>query len=113
MILYFQQLNPDQPLEPFIARSTSSTTACTRRGSSPAPAGLAAQGNLAEAQRIRYDYDPHRPPPLRFDASGKADRLPELLETAQKRALTEEEARGLAEALRDRQPWLADRFGQG
>ncbi|MDS4026467.1 MAG: site-specific DNA-methyltransferase [Candidatus Contendobacter sp.] len=70
------------------------------------PAGLAAQGKLAEPRRIRYDYDPHRPPLLRFDASGKADRLPELLETAQKRALTEEEARWLAEALRDRQPWL-------
>ena len=70
------------------------------------PAGLAAQGKLAEAQRIRYDYDPHRPPLLRFDASGKADRLPELLEAAQKRALTEEEILWLAEALRDRQPWL-------
>ncbi|MDG4550144.1 MAG: site-specific DNA-methyltransferase [Candidatus Contendobacter sp.] len=43
---------------------------------------------------------------MRFDASGAADRVPELLETAQKRALTEEEARALAEALRDRQPWL-------
>ncbi|MDS4031346.1 MAG: site-specific DNA-methyltransferase [Candidatus Contendobacter sp.] len=70
------------------------------------PAGLAAQGKLAEPRRIRYDYDPHRPPLLRFDASGKADRLPELLEAAQKRALTEEEAHSLAEALRDRQPWL-------
>jgi adenine-specific DNA-methyltransferase len=70
------------------------------------PAGLAAQGKLAEARRIRYDYDPHRPPLLRFDASGAADRVPELLETARRRALTEEEARLLAEALRDRQPWL-------
>lgn len=70
------------------------------------PAGLAAQGKLMEAQRIRYDYDPHRPPLLRFDASGAADRVPELLETARQRALTEEEARLLAEALRDRQPWL-------
>ncbi len=70
------------------------------------PAGLAAQGKLAEPRRIRYDYDPHRPPLLRFDASGAADRVPELLETARRRALTEEETRWLAEALRDRQPWL-------
>jgi adenine-specific DNA-methyltransferase len=70
------------------------------------PAGLAAQGKLAEPRRIRYDYDPHRPPLLRFDASGAADRLPELLETARQRALTDEEARWLAEALRNRQPWL-------
>ncbi|MDG4594959.1 MAG: site-specific DNA-methyltransferase [Candidatus Contendobacter sp.] len=70
------------------------------------PAGLAAQGKLAEPKRIRYDYDPHRPPLLRFDASGAADRVPELLETARQRALTEQEARLLAEALRDRQPWL-------
>ena len=70
------------------------------------PAGLAAQGKLAEPRRIRYDYDPHRPPLLRFDASGAADRGPELLETARQRALTEEEARLLAEALRVRQPWL-------
>lgn len=70
------------------------------------PAGLAAQGKLAEPKRIRYDYDPRRPPLLRFDASGAADRVPELLETARQRALTEEEVRLLAEALRVRQPWL-------
>ncbi len=70
------------------------------------PAGLAAQGKLAEPKRIRYDYDPHRPPLLRFDASGAADRVPELLETTRQRALTDKEARLLAEALRNRQPWL-------
>ncbi len=70
------------------------------------PAGLAAQGRVAEAPRTRYAYDPHLPPTLRFDASGEADRLPELLETARQRALTVEEAGLLAEALRNRQPWL-------
>ena len=39
------------------------------------PAGLAAQGKLQQAPRIRYEYDPHRPPVLRFDAAGEADRL--------------------------------------
>ncbi|MBK8121783.1 MAG: hypothetical protein IPK39_23590 [Sulfuritalea sp.] len=43
------------------------------------PAGLAAQGKLESPQRIRYTYDPHRPPMLRFDGSGAADKLPELL----------------------------------
>jgi len=70
------------------------------------PAGLAAQGKLQQARRIRYEYDPHRPPVLRFDGTGAADRLPELLEIARRRELTEEEAAQLAEALRDREPWL-------
>ena len=38
--------------------------------------------------------------------TGAADRLPELLETARTRALTEEEARVLAAALRHHEPWL-------
>jgi adenine-specific DNA-methyltransferase len=70
------------------------------------PAGLAAQGKLESPQRIRYEYDPHRPPVLRFDGHGEADKLPELLATARQRALTDEEAKLLAEALRNHQPWL-------
>ncbi|HOW75716.1 MAG TPA: site-specific DNA-methyltransferase [Candidatus Competibacteraceae bacterium] len=70
------------------------------------PAGLAAQGKLEESRRIRYAYDPHRPPVLRFDNSGAADQWPELLTTAQQRALTREEIALLAEALRQQQPWL-------
>lgn len=70
------------------------------------PAGLAAQGKLQQAPRIRYEYDPHRPPVLRFDGTGAADRLPELLEIARRRAQRDEEAAQLAEALRDREPWL-------
>ena len=70
------------------------------------PAGLAAQGKLEEPRRIRYAYDPHRPPVLRFDGSGAADQWSELLATAQQRALTREEIALLAEALRQQQPWL-------
>ncbi len=70
------------------------------------PAGLAAQGKVREVPKTRYAYDPHLPPVLRFDESGQPDRLPELLETARQRALTAEEARLLAEALRNQQPWL-------
>ncbi|MFM0141267.1 site-specific DNA-methyltransferase [Paraburkholderia sp. RL18-085-BIA-A] len=70
------------------------------------PAGLAAQGKLKPQARIRYAYDPHRTPVLRFDSDGTADKLPELVATARKRALTDEEAGQLAEALRTYQPWL-------
>ena len=70
------------------------------------PAGLAAQGKIKEAPKTRYFYDPHLPPVLRFDDSGAADQLPELLQTARQRALTAEEAQLLAATLQNRQPWL-------
>src|SRR5258707_14227812 len=65
------------------------------------PAGLEAQGVLREAARIRYEYNPHLPTVLRsaMDATG-TDRLPDLLATARQRALSAEEAKVLAEALR-------------
>ena len=62
--------------------------------------------NFAEVPRQKYAYDPHRPPVLRFDATGVADRLPELLETARQRALSADEAQILADALRSHEPWL-------
>lgn len=70
------------------------------------PAGLASQGKVAEQPSTRYFYDPHLPPVLRFDETGQSDRLPELLEKARRESLTEDEAELLAEALRNRQPWL-------
>ncbi len=70
------------------------------------PAGLAAQGRVSDVPKTRYAYDPHLPPVLRFDSAGKEDALPELLETARQRALTADEVKMLAEALRHRQPWL-------
>ncbi|AOS84351.1 hypothetical protein BIU88_09555 [Chlorobaculum limnaeum] len=70
-------------------------------------AGIEAEGRIQETPRLRYEYNPHLPPVLRSsqDATGE-DRLPELLSEARKRALTDEEARTLADALRQRQPWL-------
>jgi adenine-specific DNA-methyltransferase len=70
------------------------------------PAGLAAQGKIREKPKIQYVYNPHLPPILRFDKTGKTDDLPELLETARTRPLTVEEAELLAEALRKQEPWL-------
>lgn len=71
------------------------------------PAGLEAQGVLREAPRIRYEYNPHLPTVLRSatDAT-EADKLPELLATARHRALSAEEAKTLADALRRHEPWL-------
>jgi adenine-specific DNA-methyltransferase len=70
------------------------------------PAGLAAHGKVTRESPQRYHYDPHLPPVLRFDDTGEADRLPELLRKAQQEPLGREETGLLAEALRDHQPWL-------
>jgi len=70
------------------------------------PAGLAAQGKVSEVPKTRYFYDPHLPPVLRYDETGAPDQLPELLEAAKQRPLTEVEAHLLAEAVKNRQPWL-------
>lgn len=77
----------------------------SKRKNNP-PAGLAAQGKIRETPRLKFAYDPHLPPVLRFDATGASDKLPELLQTACTRALTVKEAQQLAEALRQREPWL-------
>jgi adenine-specific DNA-methyltransferase len=70
------------------------------------PAKIAAEGKVPKVEKARYSYSPHLPPVLRFDPDGKADRLPELLEDATRRPLTAEEARLVADALRDHEPWL-------
>jgi predicted flap endonuclease-1-like 5' DNA nuclease len=43
------------------------------------PAGLAAQGRIEERPKVRYSYDPHLPPFLRYDSTGQEDAIPELL----------------------------------
>ena len=70
------------------------------------PAGIAAQGKIKETPKQEYAYNPHLPPNLRSDPNGEADKLPELLQIAQQRALTAEEAKTLADALRHHGPWL-------
>jgi adenine-specific DNA-methyltransferase len=71
------------------------------------PAGLEAQGVIREASRIRYEYNPHLPPLLRSATRAtEADKLPELLAIARRRALSAEEAKLLADALQRHQPWL-------
>ena len=75
----------------------------TRRNNPPA--GIASQGRLREKPKQEYAYNPHLPPVLRFDDSGDADQLPELLEKA-KNGLSDDEIKILADALKDRAPWL-------
>ena len=70
------------------------------------PAKIAAEGAIPSVSDVRYDYSPRRPPTLRFDPHGAPDKLFDLLEQARHRALTEEEAKILAEALRTHEPWL-------
>ena len=70
------------------------------------PAKIAAEGTVPAMPKIEYSYSPRRPPVLRFDTTGKADQLPELLAKATKGVLTKDDAQILAEALRTEQPWL-------
>jgi adenine-specific DNA-methyltransferase len=78
----------------------------SKRKNNP-PAGLAAQGVLKDAPKIRYEYNPHLPPVLRSATDAPAtDELPELLAASRKRALSSEEAKILSAALRKHEPWL-------
>ena len=70
------------------------------------PAKIAAEGYVPLIPKAEYLYSPRRPPELRFDPTGGADELPELLAAARQRKLTEAEACVLAEALRAHEPWL-------
>lgn len=70
------------------------------------PAKIAAEGAVPLMPKIEYAYSPRLPPVLRFDPTGAADKLPELLEQARERKLSEDELQLLAEALRKDEPWL-------
>ncbi len=91
---------------PTVAEAIQSVKHNARRKNIP-PAGIEAQGQVQEAPRLRHAYNPHLPPRLRFsDDPAATDRLPALLQTARERALSEEEAEELAQALRRHEPWL-------
>jgi adenine-specific DNA-methyltransferase len=71
------------------------------------PAGIEAQGRVEEAPKLRHHYNPHLSPVLRSSPQpADTDRLPELLQTARQRALSDDEAQLLAAALRRHEPWL-------
>jgi len=73
------------------------------------PAKIAAEGAIPRVQEAQYSYSPRRPPTLRFDQHGAPDKLFDLLEQARHRALNEEEAKLLADALQTHEPWLNGR----
>ncbi|HIQ20925.1 MAG TPA: site-specific DNA-methyltransferase, partial [Planctomycetes bacterium] len=56
--------------------------------------------------KIEYAYNPRRPPVLRFDPTGQADKLAELVEKAKHAPLSADEAELLAQALSNHEPWL-------
>jgi adenine-specific DNA-methyltransferase len=70
------------------------------------PAKIAAEGTVPLLAKIPYSYSPRLSPKLQFDPTGAPDKLPELLVEAQRRPLTADEAKQLAEALRTQEPWL-------
>ena len=61
------------------------------------PAKIAAEGSVPPMPKIEYAYSPRLPPVLRFDPTGAPDKLPELLEQARQRSLTEDELRLLSD----------------
>ncbi len=70
------------------------------------PAGLAARGQIAREPKLKWAYNPHLAPALRFDGTGGADRIEKLIAEAGKRKLTPEELAILEEAFRNHEPWL-------
>lgn len=70
------------------------------------PAQMASEGKVPAVPKAQYSYSPRRPPELQFAQDGGPDALPELLAEARERALTDDEVRVLADALRNQEPWL-------
>jgi adenine-specific DNA-methyltransferase len=68
------------------------------------PAGVGIQGRVQEEPKIRYQYDPHRTPVLRFNEEIGDHKA--LLEKAVRGGLTKEEAAKLAALIESPQPWL-------
>jgi adenine-specific DNA-methyltransferase len=70
------------------------------------PAGLTARGEIVREKKVRYAYNPHLAPVLRFDATGKTDSIEKLIENASHRKLEPHEIKLLQEAMRNHEPWL-------
>lgn len=55
------------------------------------PAGLEARGEIAREKRVKWAYNPHLAPALRFDGASRADDISELIAAAGKRKPKAEE----------------------
>ena len=65
------------------------------------PARLAARGKITKEKKIKYAYNPHLAPNLRFDATAKSDRIGELIEKAGRQKLESAEIDYLEDAFRN------------
>ena len=71
------------------------------------PAKIAGEGEIPKVKRVQYAYNPHLPPALRFDPTGKADRtLASLHGTLDKLPLKAAERETIYGGRRRHQPWL-------
>ncbi|MCG3195079.1 MAG: hypothetical protein DIJKHBIC_04348 [Thermoanaerobaculia bacterium] len=74
------------------------------------PARIAGEGQVPKVEKVRYAYSPHLPPVLRFDSTGRADRISDeieaLLRKAESGPLSQAEAINIREAVAHYQPWL-------
>lgn len=68
------------------------------------PAGSPPGERVAEQPKVRFAYDPHRPPTLQFNEG--INRYKALLEKAAHTSLSREETTELARALEAPHPWL-------
>lgn len=71
------------------------------------PAKIAGEGVVPKVSRVRYSYNPHLPPMLRFDPTGETDRtLASLHGTLEKAPLQAAEREVVYGAVSSHQPWL-------
>lgn len=70
------------------------------------PAGLAARGQIVREKQVKYAYNPHLAPTLRFDATGKAYQIEAVIRKAGQEKLEPGELAILVETFRNHEPWL-------
>lgn len=68
-------------------------------------AKIAAEGQIPKLKKVKYHFSPHLSPELRFDQTGKTDRIL-CIKDKVKDSLTKEELELLNSALNSQQPWL-------
>lgn len=70
------------------------------------PAGLVGRGKILKENKIVYEFNPHLPPVLKSDVTGKEDKILKLINDAKERKLTDDEIQFLTLAYNNHQPWL-------
>jgi adenine-specific DNA-methyltransferase len=71
-------------------------------------AAMEAEGQLPKVRRVRYAYSPHLEPVLRFDATGRADKVGPIIEKACRGERLEKSEQDVLRAVGQNweQPWL-------